>query len=213
MNLTLFSKLYANRTNKGNNLRKLLQYFIRLKIGELTGHIYNKKLILQSQIKDELVYDMKILDNKIRQTLIKINIETCIDIEKKKGFENIGPGCIISPALFGNLMAITQGEASFYFVTKIGQKYMLKLSLLTIPKISGIVKFENMQIHHFSISTLNDYNIILKIKPEYVQETLSKITISTDRHWSPKYLDKNMVDFPLGVAIRSIELLPTLSRS
>lgn len=211
MNWLLFSKLYVSRTNKKNNLGKLLRYFIRLKIGELTGHIYNKKSTSQSKNKDELISSMNILDNQIRQTLVRINIESCIDIEKKKGFENIGPGCLISPTPFGNLMAMTQGTASFYFPTKIGQKYLLKLSLLSIPKISGIIKFENKPIHYFSIATLNNYDTTIEIKPEYVKETLSKISISTSRHWSPKYLDKNMVDFPLGVAVRLIDLLSTSS--
>ncbi len=149
---------------------------------------------------------MRVIDDYIRKSLIKIKISNLLDVEKKIGFENIGIGCLITPALFGNLIAVTQGEASFYFPTKIKEKHVLKISLLSIPKISGIVKFEDKPIHHFSISTLSEHNVSVEISPELVKDNLSKISISTNRHWSSKYLDKNLPDFPLGVAVRSIEL-------
>lgn len=216
MNLSLFSSLYQNRKNfNGRNmsLSKLFGYFIKLMIGELTGSIYNKKIDSYTINKDELISSMKIIDNQIRKSLVRMKVENCIDIEKKEGFENIGSGCLITSIMFGKLMAVTQGKAQFYFPTKANEKYLLKISLLSIPKISGIIEFEDKPIHYFSISTLNSYNITIEVKPEYVTEVISKISISTNKHWSPKYLDKNLFDFPVGVIVRSIELLPTSFRS
>ncbi len=210
MNLSFFSNLYQNRNKshaKNVSFTKILQYFIRLKIGEMTGNIYNKKIVSQKIEKDELTSNMKIIDEQTRSFLEKIKTEGQIDIAHKKGFENIGLGCLISPVMFGNLMAVTQGKASFYLPTKINEKYLLKIALLTIPKISGTIEFEDKPVHNFTISTLSDHNISIEIKPEYVVNPISKIFISTSLHWSPKYLDKNLHDFPLGVMVRSIELL------
>jgi hypothetical protein len=209
MNLSLFSNLYKNSKNvneRNTNLSELFRYFIKLKIGELSGHIYYKKLKSDQIYQDELISTRKIIDAQIRRTLGQIKIPNFIDIEKKKGLENIGYGCLISSIKFGNLMAITQGEASFYFPTTINEKHLLRISLLSIPRVSGIVKFEEKMVQRFSISALSDYDVDIEIKPDYVHETLSRISISVDRHWSPKYLDKNVQDLPLGVLIKSMRL-------
>lgn len=208
MNLSLFSNSYRRKNSNGRNPNwgELFQYFVKLIIGELTGNIYYKNKVSDHVNQDELISNMKIIDVKIREILNRIKIENYIDVEKKKGFENIGYGCLISP-MFGNLMAVTQGEASFFFPTSINEKHSLKLMLFSVPKVSGIVKFEENIVHRFSISTLSDYNIDIEIKPEYVRETLSKISIAVDEHWSPKYLDKNLNDFPLGIIVKSIKLV------
>lgn len=209
MNFRLVLDLYKNRRfgdNRALKLSTLVKYYAKLKIGEITGHIYKNPQNSLSIDIPHATEAMEVIEQSIRNTLNKIKLGNIVDVSQKKGLENIGIGCVLTPAMFGNLIALSQSETSFYFSTNDARKYTLKMDLLAIASISGHIKFEKEVIDSFSIPTLTEHQISLAIKPELVTNEISKVTITVDKCWSPHYLDKDLPDFPLGVGIKSIEL-------
>ena len=210
MNIKNLFNLYRNQKFGDSRILStstLLRYYIRLKIGEITKQIYKNPINSSSPGIVQTTEALEIIELSIRKTLSGMNLRNIIDVNKKIGFENIGTGCVLTPAMFGNLLAMSQSNTSFYFVTKDTREYTLDMNLIAIASVSGHVKFEEKIIHSFSISTLTERKISLRIKPELAINKISKITISVDKCWSPHFLDKELPDFPMGVGIRFISLL------
>ncbi len=213
MNIKNLLNLYRNQKfgdSRTLAASTLLRYYIRLKIGEITKQIYKSPVNSSSPEISHATEALEIIESSIRKTLSGINLGNVIDVNKKIGFENIGIGCVLTPAMFGNLIAMSQSNTSFYFVTKDTKEYTLDMNLLAVASVSGHVKFEEKIIHSFSIPTLSERKISLMIKPELVINKISKITISVDKCWSPHFLDKELPDFPIGVGVRSISLVNPL---
>lgn len=203
MNTKFLFELYKNRKTVDNkySLSQLANYFIRLKIGEWNGKIYTKPI---AEHFDFLEISENMLDSIIRDALSKIKLGNSIDVIKKIGYENIGLGCFVTPAMLGHPLLITQNVATLYFPTKIGKSLKINAELLAIPKISGTILFENDPIRTFSIPTLTSFKIELNVEQNLVKKSISKITIMVDKCWSPAYLDPKLPNFPLGVGIKSI---------
>ena len=210
MNIKHLLNLYRNQKfgdSRTLSTNTLLRYYIRLKIGEITKQIYKNPANSSSSEILQTVEALEIIESSIRKTLSGMNLGNVIDVNKKIGFENIGTGCVLTPAMFGNLLAMSQSNTSVYFVTKDTREYTLYMNLIAIASVSGHVKFEEKIIHSFSIPTLTERKISLTVKPELVINKISKITISVDKCWSPHFLDKELPDFPMGVGVRFISLL------
>lgn len=210
MNIRLLFDLYKGQkitVNRSLSISTLLRYYIRLKVGELTRKIYKSNSSYCNADIPFMVKVMETVDSSIEETLGKIKLGNEINISQKKGLENIGTGCVITPAMFGRLIVVTQHEASFYFPTNITKEWLLNLNLLAIAKISGHVKFEDKKIYSFSIPTLTEQKVSLKIEPTLISTKISKITITVDQCWSPHFLDKQLPNYPMGVGVRSIELV------
>lgn len=209
MNAKLFN-LYKNR--KKNSARKisflhLVQYFIKLKVGEITGKIYKIGNESNFTIKNlSIMSNIEILDQYIRNTVHKINSQNVLDVNGRKGLEHVGHGFVITPALFGNFIAVTQGIATVYFNTTIKKNFNLKLTLFAIPKITGHIKFEDKIIGSFSIPTLAEKEVSFQIEPDMIKHNVSKITILTEKYWSFRFLDKDLPNIPFGIAVKKIEL-------
>lgn len=209
MNIKLLVNLYRNR--KFGNSRTLatstlIKYYIKLKIGEITKTIYKNNTNLATPEISHTGEALEIIESSIRETLSKMKLGNIIDVNKRIGFENIGIGCVLTPAMFGNLIAMSQNNTSFYFMTESVKEYTLEINLLAVASIAGHINFEGKQIHSFSIPTLTEHKILLVIRPELITNKVSKITISVDKCWSPNFLDKGLPDFPLGVGITSMSL-------
>lgn len=205
MKITTIYKYYQNRrANKSPG--SLLLYFLKLKIGEMTGKIYNVQKTNTSFESKNISLGQEILEESIRKYVEKTSDDNLIDLDKKAGFDKIGLGCFITPALFGNLVIVTQKNGSFYFKTKKGQNYNLIIEALAIPRISGKVFVENTMILSFKINTLTKHRIFVKINSLLIKGPVSKISIVTDRCWTPNYLDDKLPDFPMGIWVSRISL-------
>lgn len=202
--ITLY-KYYQNRLIT-KPLGSLLLYFLKLKIGEMTGKIYSIQKSDTSFKSKNISFGEEMLDDHIRKYVEKTSDNNLIDVEKKTGFDRIGTGCIVTPALFGNLVIVTQKKGTFYFKTKKGQDYNLLIELLAVPKISGEVFIENTKIASFKINTLTKHRIFIKIDALLVKGPVSKISIITDKCWTPNYLDDKLPDFPVGICVLRISL-------
>lgn len=212
MNRKLISTIYKNRKKSifvNHNFIKLLYYGIKLKIGEISGRIYlrnelNNKLNIDLGFLEESTED---LDGYIRESLANIKIKNKIDFEKDKRFENVGMGCLFVPEIFGKIIVFSQKNASFYFKTDLKKPKTLVIELISIPKITGQIKFENTVIGKFSLNTFSEYKKTIKIDPELITQKISKVTILVDYCWLAGYVYKEIPDFPLGVGIKSLELV------
>jgi hypothetical protein len=208
MNFKKIFELYKNRTSSNRKIHfiKLVNYFIKLKIGEITKKIYYNNNNEKLNIEEYLVHAENIIDSSIRKTLEKINIDNIINIKEEKGFENIGVGMIFTPAMFGNLILLTQKKSTIYFKTKEKKDLTLDINLFAIIKISGHIMFEEKIIDKFLISTLTEYKNSICIDSDWITENISKITIIVDRCWSANYIDSKLPTYPLGVGIQSMNL-------
>ncbi len=207
----IISTLYKNRQKSvftNQNTVKLLYYGLKLKIGEITGKIYiKKKYVSKFTINPELFNEsLKFLDSSMRKTLAKMEIGNTVDFDKNAGFENVGMGCLFVPKLFGGTIAFTQKNATFYFKTTEKKPFTLVMNLVAIPKVNGYIKLEDVKIGKFSCSTFSENKLIFKINPDLITQDISKITISTEKCWSARYVLKDIPDFPLGVGIKSMIL-------
>lgn len=207
----IISTLYQNRQKSAftnQNIVKLLFYGLKLKIGEITGKIYIKKThVSKFTINFELLNEsLKFLDSSTRKTLAKMGIENTIDFGKNVGFENVGMGCLFVPQLFGETIAFTQKNATFYFKTTEKKPLTLVMNLVAIPKVNGYIKLEDAKIGEFSCSTFSENKLIFKINPDLITQDISKITIYTEKCWSARYVLEDIPDFPLGVGIKSMIL-------
>ena len=205
MNITTLYKYYQERHND-KSLSSLLRYFLKLKIGEITGKIYNVQKANASFEPKNICLGEEVLDESIRRYVEKTFGDNLIDLDKKIGFDRIGLGCFITPALFGNLVIVTQKNGSFYFKTKKGQGYDLIIEVLAIPKTSGKVFVEKTMITSFNINTLTKHKIYVKIDPSMIEGSTSKISIVIDKCWTPNYLDAKLPDFPMGIWVSKVSL-------
>ena len=199
MNIKLAFALYKNR-KFSKNIMSFLFYFIKLKIGEITGNIYNAS-DSSSTVLDEkqMEYGEKIMDSSLRNYLSISLSQNIIDVEKKKGFQNIGIGCLFAPVMSGKLIILTQKIAAFYFKTEQKKNYRLLIDFFTVPKINGQIYFEEKPLTSFKISTLSQKKISVECSAKIIQEKISKIIIKIDKCWFPKYLGEEFPNFPLGV--------------
>ena len=205
MKTMMIYRYYKNRLIT-KPLGSLLLYFFKLKVGEITGKIYNVQKANITFESKNICQGQEILEESIRKYIDKTSDHNLIDLDKKLGFDRIGLGCFIAPALFGNLIIVTQKNGSFYFKTRKGQNYNLIIEMLAIPKISGKVFIEKTMISSFKINTLTKHRIFVKIDPSLIKNSISKISIVTDRCWTPNYLDNKLSDFPMGAWILRISL-------
>jgi hypothetical protein len=178
---------------------------VRLKLGEFFGSIYiNQKIGKKNNLDVSILKNsMQEFEIMIRETLEKQKIKNVIDFEKK-GLKNIGTGCVFIPSIMGKMVVFTQKEAEFYFKIKKEQNSILKINLMSIPKISGKIKFEDTVLQEFSLASFSEKKISLKIKNELIEHEISKIKISVDKCWNIHHIFKIIPNFPLGVGIRSI---------
>lgn len=215
MNIKFLLDLYSKRkfgNGRALTTSTLIKYYVKLKIGEVTKRIYKIPKNSSPILITNTVEALEIIESSIRKSLSEMNLGNVIDITRKIGLENIGMGCVLTPAMFGNLIALTQNNTSFYFKTDETKEYMLKMDLLAIASISGHIKFEKEIIHSFSFPTLTEHKLSLIIKAELVTNKISKITILVDKCWSPHFLDKDLPDFPLGIGIRLIEFNDSMKK-
>ena len=146
---------------------------------------------------------MNYFDSITRKTLEKYLVGNYIDFEKK-GIENIGTGCVFIPSIMGKMVVFTQKEAEFYFRIKKDQNSTLKINLVSIPKMSGKILFENKIVQKFSLASFSEKEISLIVKNEWIEHEISKIKILVDRCWNIHHIIKIIPNFPLGVGIKSI---------
>ncbi|MDE1844243.1 MAG: hypothetical protein KGI10_02810 [Thaumarchaeota archaeon] len=205
MEITTLYKYYQERHNN-KSLSVFLVYFLKLKIGEITGKIYNVQKTNTSFESKNISLGEEILEESIRRYVEKTPDVNLIDLDKKSGFDRIGLGCFITHALFGNLIIVTQKNGSFYFKTKKGHDYNLIIDVLSIPKTSGKIFVEKTMISSFKINTLTKHRIFVKIDPSLIQGITSKISIVIDKCWTPNYLDDKLPDFPVGIGVLRISL-------
>jgi len=201
MDFSLIHSLYKNRT-ASRGTTELLRYFIKLKIGEFTGTIYKSSNKKSNELYiNFLIEGEKTLDRYIRKFLANYSTDGIIDVEKKKGLQNIGTGCLVVPNVLEKLIILTQKVASFYFRTDQSKDYNFKIDLVSIPKVSGSIKIEEQIITSFNMGTLGKKTVEIIINQKMIKEKISKISIHIDKCWFPNYLDLNIADFPLGVGI------------
>lgn len=185
-----------------------IQYYLKLKIGELTRQIY---LVGEQNTVDisstSSYFDTRKLDVTIRNFIKKNSalLPNIIDPSKNLGFEHIGFGAFFKNIL-NNPMLLTQGKASFYFFTPKKKDTVFSITLHSIAKISGTVTFENKKIIDFKLPSLTQYTYVFQINKDDLIDTVSKITVSTREFWSPHYLDENIYDIPVGVGVKKITI-------
>ena len=211
MNLKIIYTLYSNKKSsvfRNQNLINLLIIGMRLKIGEFFGSIYVKQKISSKNILDLTVVKNSIpkFDSIIRDTLEKYNIKNTIDFDKK-GIENIGPGCVFIPSIFGYMVVFSQKEAEFYFKIDNARDVMLEIQLIAIPKISGTIKIEERIIGKFSLSSFKEEKFLVKINSNLIEQKISKIKISVDKCWNIHHIYELFPNYPLGVGIKHIKIL------
>ena len=206
MNVKFLLKLYKSKKTGSKSLdtRTMIKYYIKLKFGEITKKIYKNSIKTEMDHTSKYKNPLEIFEEHIKKTMNVINLGNEININQKKGLENIGIGCVLTPAMFGNLIAVTQYCASFYFKTPTIREYTIEINLLGIVSVSGDIKINGKKMKQFSISTLTDQKIIIQIGSEVITNEILEIQISVDRCWSPHFLDNKLPDFPLGVGIKSI---------
>ncbi|MDE1725684.1 MAG: hypothetical protein KGH89_00275 [Thaumarchaeota archaeon] len=195
-------------SHKSSTIFTLAKYYIKLKIGELTKQVYRigKENVLDIPLFDRNKNIYNFLDITIRNFIKKNSLlPNVIDPTKNQGYEHVGFGVFLA-RLLGDSLLITQGGASFYFSTSKKEDMVLSITFFSIPKISGTVKFEDSKIADFKIPSITQRTITLQISKDWLRDTTSKITISTNEFWSPYFFDKKFYHIPVGVGIRKIIL-------
>lgn len=195
------------RLNKMLTFLKFARYLLRLCVGLITGGIYfnNQNLSNFHNVSFDAKETLNAIDDRIRKTLKKCNCGNQIIPSQQRGFEHIGYGCF-GTRKFGNITIWTQGKATFFFLTPSMEHYELKVVIQTIIKNSIKIMIENLTIAEFNLFPLRKKEIILKITPDLIIHDVTKIIVSTDRFWSPHFIDRKENIIPLGVEIKLLEI-------
>lgn len=208
MDLDLVSGLWDNDSSTISKMRQLgniIKYVIRLCYGQATGRIYfQTKISLHDNLLIESSDVTNQIDTMIRDFLSKINLSNLVDPSEKKGFEHVGYGCFSTKILDKKIL--TQGNATFFFQTRERRKYHLMVRLSSIAKVCVGIKIEDKQLVALNINPLSKKTLDLIIEPDMIKNNISKIIITTDRLWSPHFLDENKIDVPVGIGISLIKI-------
>ncbi len=209
MKIKILQTLYSNRKNsifRNQKLTKLLLIGLRFKVGEIFGSIYVKEKKGKGKLDNVLIKkSMNYFDSIIRKTLEKHLNSNQIDFDKK-GLENIGTGCVFIPSIMGKMIIFTQKQAEFYFKIEKNQNPTLRINLISIPKVSGKIEFEDETLQKFSLTSFSEKEISIEIKNELIKYKISKIKISVDRCWNMHNIFKILPNFPLGIGLKSISI-------
>ena len=202
-----FDFLVISRNFKFKILFKFISYYLKLHFGVLTGRIYmDDKNVDQSITIPFNTNDiMSIIDNGIRNTLQHISLENNLAVTVKKGFEHLGYGCFAT-RVFNKIIVLTQGNAAFFFATPSKQSYILMIVFQAIAKVFVTIKIENTILTELHLPSLSNREIIIPINPQLVSYKISKIIISTNRLWSPHFLEPLKHNVPVGVGIIKLEI-------
>lgn len=194
---------------KGVNKEELFKffwYYCRLQYGIITKKLFfnwntqkNPKIIfLKESIEEEL-------DKIMASFLKKQNIGNEIDIMKKKGLEHIGYGSFITNFLSQPIL-FTQNKSVFFFsnTKKINE---LVITFRTIPKMTVNIFVNDKFLKKIDVSTLHRTIKKIRIPKELLTKNVIKVIISTDRLWSPKFIDAKFQEIPTGVGIEKMKLI------
>ncbi|AJM91257.1 hypothetical protein [Nitrosopumilus piranensis] len=210
MKFSLIKTLFQNRKKslfRNEGSFNLIKYFVKLKLGEISGDIY------KFENKEKIDFDESLceatnqwLDKSIKNMLMKINLNNTIIFDEEKGYENVGTGFIFVPFLFNKVIAFTQKEAYVYFKIDEKKSYTLKINCISIPKTKVCVKINNIVIDAFNINSLSVLEKNVKIKSDLVEDKILKIAIIVEKCWSPNYIFEEIPNYPLGIGIEKIEI-------
>lgn len=210
MNFKVVNLLFQNRKNtifRNEGLIKLLVIGFKIKLGEIFESIYIKETQEKKHIQnlDLFVTAIEKFDSIIQETLKKNRLDDKIDFERI-GIKNMGTGLVYIPSAFKKTIAFTQKEAEFYFQIDKSKNITLNIELISIPKISGKIKIENKILDNFSMGSFQTKKIKIKIKPNLIENDISKIRIFVDKCWNINHIYKLFPNFPLGVGIKSVKI-------
>lgn len=188
------------------NLVKLFLYYCKLQWGIASGKIFFKGSSSNAKEFSFQKYELKNeIDDWIISIIRKDHHSNHVDISKKQGLEHIGYGCFATPIL-GKLILLTQGEATFFFVTEPNFNYLLKIKFETILKIKIKITVDGIEILQIKIPSLTEKSIIEIINSSLILNNVTKISISTSDLWSPHFIERSTPEIPVGVGIEKISL-------
>lgn len=207
MNKILNSELSTNE--KLSTVASSLQYYFKLKIGEITRQIYHigEKNITEISKNNFLGSNMIKFDMAIRNFIKKnsTSVPNILDPSKNLGFEHVGFGAFLVKKFYNSLL-LTQGKATFYFYTPIKKNIVFSITLQSIAKISGSIFFEDKKSLEFHLPSLKQRTFLIQIDKNDLVDVVSKIAVATNEFWSPHYIDNDLYDIPVGVGIKRIIL-------
>ena len=201
----------ASFKQKCNNLQNFIKYYINLQKGIRDKSIFalttseSKDLLeLQKELSTEKKLLEEVFSKNVKSFLEKQVLKKKIEFFSKEDFLQAGLNSIFLEEPIRSIW--TTGKALFYLPTN-NKSRKVKCQIFSLIPTSVCIKFENISSKKILISKLSTKKIELDIIQNSELETVSEISIESEKRWISSILTNQGNDIPLGVWIKSIEII------
>jgi len=191
--LIQFKKFYRN-LNEGIKNRSIFHYCKNqnIELEELISRLNREDIDLINKL---FKYDVK-------EFLKKNNLSKSLNFQKRKFSNQIGINTIfVETPLIG---LWTTGKSTFYVPTKINHDHKIMIEMQSIPPLNCEVEFDGKMVHNENFSKLTTKKINLFISSLDVVDSVSEISINTDKLWLPNVILGINQSVKIGIKINSI---------
>jgi len=215
----LISKIIQNALKQEDSLlgkfkaiTKLLSFYNNLSKGLTSGKIYHTK-IKQNPLVSEIINtlredDLKLLDLLFKKDIVDFlstkKLKSHLDFEQKINSTQIGFNTIFIEKPISDLW--TTGKATFYIPTKKEFSNKVSIKFHSIPPIQVMIEFEKKNVKTFNIQKLSTKEVSFVLEPSMITNTVSEISIATDKLWLPNVVLGVKESMTLGICVKSIDV-------
>jgi len=214
----LFRKIIRDTSNpdqnffeKISNLYNLTKFYRNFGRGLSSGKIFheiseqNTNLIeTANHLKKESDLLEKIFTKDVKNFLKTKKLNQYLDFDNRNSSDQIGLNTIYVDKPISGLW--TTGMATFYIPTKPKYNNKILINFRSITPLTVIIKFEKNDVKTIQIPKLSTKTVEITILPEKISDTVSEISISTDRLWLPNVILQTKKSLALGIGIQSIKV-------
>jgi len=212
----LFGKIINDITNtdqnffqKIGNLLNLLKFYINFQKGLKSGKLFHE-IPEQNRSLNEITLSMKkesdlleqIFRKDVKNFLKTKKLNQHLDFENRNSSDQIGMNTIYVDKPINGLW--TTGVASFFLPTDPKFNNKILINFRSIPPLTITIRFEKNFEKTVQILKLTTKKVEIVIPPEKISDTVSELSITTDKLWLPNVILQTEKSLTLGIGIESI---------
>jgi len=196
---------------KGITLLRFLKHYIKLQYVISTGSVYqqlknqNKEFVnfVEKLTPDDLELLDRLFTKDVKKYLENKVLVNNLDFTKSNGVFQTGLNVTIIKGAFQG--AVTMGKATFYIPTKKGFEHQIMLEIFNFVPLTLKIEFENHKVIEEKIPKFKSKKFNFTIKSEQITNTVSELSVSTDKLWIPSKILRGR-SIPVGIVVKSIKV-------
>jgi len=161
--------------------------------------------LLHNFDSDDFELFNKLLKKDVKEFLKQTNLKKNLNFQRREGSNQLGFNIIfVEKPLMG---LWTTGKATFFIPTKKHHEKTVIIELQSVVPLKVVIEFEGKEIFNEEMPKLTTKKLKLKIPSSYVGESISELSINTNKLWLPSVILGIKESIRIGVKVESISVI------